>query len=666
MGPRSYQPDETDLFFGRERESYDVATLWTSHRLLVVYGPSGVGKTSLVTAGVGARVAAEAAEILPPGRVSQASPVPTAALSRHNPYTFALLSSWSPHDSPNQLSGLSVTDFLSRRVERFDRYDDPLPVLAAIDRFEEVFRDLPHRRRYRDEFIDHLAEAIRALPHLRLLISIREDSLASLLPYEAVISSDSRTRFHVEPLPVGAALRAVTRPLAGTGRSFAPGVAERLVDDLRTTDFTDRLGETASVQAETVEPVQLQVVCSALWEALPDEVSVITAEHLRNYGDVDRTLTDFCARAISEVAREHDIAESALRDWLARSFLTELGTRNTVYEGRSRTAGMSNAVAHALVDRHLLKAEWRSGSRWYELQHDRLIESIQAGRLRWPESDEPLGRPVDYLRAAEAALADGELDLARKHAEEAVRLAGGDPRTLGEAESFLGNLAFNGDRYDEAETRYRRAAVLFELVQDSTAVGMLLAAIGQLLLRAGRHAEAVSDLQGAVARLQGDRMLRVELAHALWQAGQLRGAEGVYGGVLSYAPATADALAGRGALRTELGDFEGALEDLDNLARLRPAAAGSPEVQAARAYALAELGRIDEARALAGAALARAPADGAVQWRAAVVAARAGDTARAVALLRGALEGADPPLMPHQHTGARRLLEELGGERPNG
>ncbi|OHV33685.1 hypothetical protein CC117_04690 [Parafrankia colletiae] len=667
MGPRSYRADEEDLFFGRERESIEVATLWSAHRLLVLYGASGVGKTSLVAAGVVAQVAGGSAEILPPGRVSHSSPVPTAARSQHNPYTFALLSSWSPHDSPNQLSGISVTEFLERRTERRDRYGDPLPLFAVIDRFEDVFRDHPSRQKYRGEFIEHLADAVRAIPRLRLLISIREDSLASLLPHEAVISGESRTRFRVDSLSVEAAVRAVARPLAGSGRSFAPGVAERLVEDLCTSDFTDRLGNTTVFRSETVEPVQMQVVCSALWDALPADVSVITEKHLRDHGDVRRTVADFCLRAIADVARDHGLTELDLRDWLARSFLTELGTRNTVYEGNGQTAGMENSVVHALVDRHLLKVEWRSGSRWFELQHDRLIEPVRAGvRHSFDSDDGQPGQAIDYLRAAEWALADGELELANKHALEAVRLAEGDPRTLGEAESFLGNLAYQSDRYEDAEKRYRRAAVLFELVQDSTAVGMLLAAIGQLLLRAGRHAEALSDLQGAVTRLQGDVMLRTELAHALRQAGQLRGAEGAYGGVLSYAPTTVDALAGRGAVRTELGDFAGALADLDNLARLRPAVAKRPPVLAARAHALAELGRIDEARALATEALAKEPADGAIRWRAGVVAARSGDTMRAVAHLRAALENADPPLMPHQRAGARQLLDELAPEQEDG
>ncbi|MBL7624865.1 tetratricopeptide repeat protein [Frankia sp. AgB1.8] len=650
-----------------------MATLWSTHRLVVLYGASGAGKTSLVAAGVRAQLTADDADILPVGRVAQASAVPTAALARHNPYTFALLSSWSPNDPPNHLSGLSVAEYLARRPARNDRYGDPLPVFAAIDRFEELFHDLPHRRGYREQFIEQLAGSINEVPRLRLLISIREDSLARFLPYEPVICRDSRSSFHLLPLDESAALRAVTGPLEGTGRAFGPGVATRLVNDLRTSAFTDRLGVTTNVRADRVEPVQLQVVCSALWDALPPEAAVITDEHLRSYADVNRTLADFSARAVIEVAREHERDEAGLRYWLERTFVTELGTRNTVYEGVSHTAGMPNAIAHALVDRHILKAEWRSGSRWYELQHDRLIEAVRAGNRQSPEPDRIDGRPIDYLRTAEAALADGELDLARKHAQEAVRLAEGDPRIQAEAESFLGDLAFQDERYAEAETRYRRAAELFELIQDSTAVGMLLAAIGQVLKREGRYAAAVADLQGAVARLPGNRSFRVELAHALWQAGQLRGAEGEYGGVLTYAPDEENALTGRGELRTELGEFAGALDDLDNLARLKPAAAAQPAVRAARARAFAELGRLAEAVAEADTALREAQAqatrtqtaiDPVVQWRVAIVAARAGDPARATALLESALGQSAPALMRHQRADARRLLENLTSHGP--
>jgi DNA-binding GntR family transcriptional regulator len=83
---------------------------------------------------------------------------------------------------------------------------------------------------------------------------------------------------------------------------------------------------------------------------------------------------------------------------------------------RTRPRSMSretvNAVVRALEDRHVLRAEQRSGSRWYELQHDRLI-----GPLRQADSTES-------LQAAEAALAISDLATARHQTEEAQRLRG--------------------------------------------------------------------------------------------------------------------------------------------------------------------------------------------------------------------------------------------------
>jgi formylglycine-generating enzyme required for sulfatase activity len=54
-----YEPQDADIFCGRDIESQIVARLILSHRLLTLFGPSGAGKTSLLLAGVLPRLAAE-------------------------------------------------------------------------------------------------------------------------------------------------------------------------------------------------------------------------------------------------------------------------------------------------------------------------------------------------------------------------------------------------------------------------------------------------------------------------------------------------------------------------------------------------------------------------------------------------------------------------------
>lgn len=596
LGLRSFDVADRHLFHGRERDAATVRALWESSRLVVLYGQSGVGKTSLLRAGVLPLLQEEQAEVLPVGRVSQGSAFPTTTMPNHNPYTFALLSSWSQASSPAMLSGVTIAAFLRSRPPRRDRFDDPIPLYGAIDQFEELFSDLPHRASYREEFIDQLREAADAVPRLRLLLSIREDVAARLLPYENRIVAFGQQRYAVQPLRRSQALAAVTGPLRGTDRTFAPGVAERLVDDLRTSTITNSLGDSRTVQSETVEPSHLQLVCTALWDALPDDVTVISYQHLQDHGNVDNTLGKMCAAAISEVAARHGLLAGEVWNWLKSSFITELGTRGLIYEGISTTAGMPNSVARELTRLHLLKVEERAGSRWYELLHDRLIEPIRAGNRPWPNHGDPVtpNRLEILLRTAETALAEGDLPLAERYAAEALRVGGapesGSPRIRAEAESFLAVIATARHHAAEAEDRLRTATAIFDSLGDLAAGGRVLAKLGRLLLDNERAADAADALGQATARLPGDVELRTLHARALWRAGQPQAAIGVLTATLSIELAYAPALALRGVIQAEAGPTTAAIADLEQAIRIDPELAADPEVVAARELALRRLG----------------------------------------------------------------------------
>lgn len=654
VGPRPYELGDQFIFNGRDRECRDVSSLWRGNRLLVLHGPSGVGKTSLVQAGV-VPLFEHNAEVLPVGRIASLRASHPAGLAR-NPYDFALLSSWAPDESPADLVKLSITDFMSR-YDRTNRHGDPLPLLAVIDQFEEFFRDFPGRHQYLEEFIDHLADAVENVPSLRLLISIREEHLADLIPRETRLAGHSRARFRLLPLSRDAALEAVTKPLAGTRRSFAPGVAEKLVDDLRTTEFTNQVGQKTTMTAEFVEPMQLQVVCAALWRTLPAAVKVITEDDLYRSGEINRTLAEFCSQTLAEVAAQHRIPAAELHGWLERTFITELGTRGTAYEGLSETSGMPNSIARALDAGHILTSERRAGSLWYELQHDRLIEAIR--QVPAAEAKESVTEvdPADYLRAAEVALATGDITLAGKHAETALHACDDrDIPTRAQAEKFLGDIAAQSQRLWEAEARYRQAVEHFETLGDSSAVGQLLLAIGRLLREQGSYADAADALQAALVKCPGDSGVGKELAKVLWSSGQRTAATAVFGTVSAVTPNAAQELIDR--LRFELMDPDAVKDELDTLVRLRPDIAQRADVRAAHALALARLGSITEAVAEANAAERAAPGSGPVLVRVSAVASVADDPSRAEELMRRANDARNPLLSTHQLEEVQRLLAE--------
>lgn len=652
VGLRSFKVSERNLFFGRTRESLEIATLWRARKLTLLYGASGVGKTSLLQAGVIASLDPARTDFWPPGRLKPARP--QTKIRARNPFTFALLSSWAPDTSPDPLADTTISEFLAGHRENHDRYGDPIPLLVAIDQFEELFSN-PDSHVYLRPFIDELTDALRDHEGVRLLLSLRENYLASMLPFEQLLAGQSSTRSRLLPFGREAALEAICGPLEGTGRSFDPAAAEQLVTDLRTVRLTTVQGEERTVTVDSIEPVQIQIVCSALWESLPAGATIITSADVREHADVDRFLASFCSHALNAVAGEHGIPATKIRSWLQQEFITELGTRGTAYEGNDQTAGMPNAVVRALEDRHILRSELRSDTRWYELQHDRLIEPIL-------QAD-----PKEDLEAAKLARKEGTWDLVQYHARRAVRVFGSDElRVRAEVEHLLGEAAQHLGQPDVALDHYRMAAGLFEVVQDSSAVGESLASAGRLSLGRGRHTAAASDLQAAIARIPGDLRVQTDLAWALWHTGQQHAALAILNSVLALDSTLTEALRARGEILADIEEPAGALNDL-SLDRVRHHQ--RPSTQAARALALALDGRFDAAEQEAADALANSEDHGPVLLRVARVRALTGHREEAIRLAAAALAATQTRLPPHLRDRAQRLLDEQqrsGGDPASG
>jgi tetratricopeptide (TPR) repeat protein len=641
VGLRAFLAEDHDRFFGRTQESHEVAALWRSNKLTVLYGASGVGKTSLLQAGVLPALDSEGTDVLPIGRVSAGALSANSTTS--NTAVLTLLSALAPERSPDELAGLSILRFLQQREVRRDRYGDPLPILLAIDQAEELFSEFSYRPEITRRFINGLARALRECRETRLLLTVREDRLPSILPYERILAGRSYVRFRLLPFGAAAALEAVQRPLRGTGRRFERGVARELVQDLRTVKVTNARGETTHLRIETVDPVQVQVVCSALWDSLPDTARVITSAHVRRYGDVERFLASFCSRTLSSVAREHEVPVARLRSWLQQTFITELGTRGTAYEGLGQTAGMPNAVVRSLEDQHLIKAEHRWGTRWYELQHDRLIEPLQHAH------------PVELLETAELELAEGALALADRHAEQAILTCGIDDLVVrAGAERVLGQVSrIRGDPQG-ALLRFRTAARLFEVIEDKAAVAQLLAEAGRLSVLRGHYAQAVSDLRAAAERAPGDPPILYSLAYALWCVGQPLAAVSVLGGILEIDSGFRRAVRLRGEILADLGKAERALADLDRARRGQ-----QPSTLAARALAHAMTGRLEAADQEAADAAANGSGDGPALFRVARVRQLTGEPSRAAEFAAAALTAGATPLPPHLREALVRMLAEL-------
>jgi tetratricopeptide (TPR) repeat protein len=636
-GPQPFLQADRDRFYGRA----DIATLlaewWQNNSLTFIIGPAGSGKTSLLQAGTLPLLADEGIAVLPVGRLSRGATFPSAALPGQNPYTLALLRSWAPDESITRLAGLTIREFLQRQGAR-------RPVLAAIDQADELLADAGLRQARRLQFLDELNEALRA-GELHLLVAAREEA-AGVIAH----TLGNGVRHEVAPLGWQAALDAVSQPVAGMGRSFEDGAAEKLVVSVQTSRVVGVEGAARQVIRDHVEPALLQVVCARLWDSLPG-AGLITTRDVRECGDADTALAAWCGTVIAMVADDHDIKAEDVTSWLLGNFITEDGGRDKQREGPAGVAGMPSTLLRALEDRHLFTARRESGSRWYQLLSDRLIEPLR----KVSEVRRPPVTPRDYLDMAGHVLSLGELDLAERYAQEVLRTPlQSNVGVHAEAYSLLGNLEYERDKPAEAERQYREAMRLFGVTGDNRAVVEQLAAIGQTLLATDHVKEAIGELYVAVQRMPSDLVIKTELAQALWQDGDGRAAVAFLTDVLRVDGGNRAALQTRGEILAYLGDARRAMLDLD-----RVVSRGEPSARAARGLALAELGDQPAARREIEAAVNHN--EGRWNGLALLYAARAfqagGDDRAAKEYAQKAADATDPPLSPRHREAARQLAE---------
>lgn len=388
VGPRPFERSDRHNFYGRSREARELLSLILAERAVLFYAPSGAGKTSLINTMIIPGLEEEGFNPLPVTRVGSALPPGINPAEVENIFTFSALMGLVGNElPPAALLGQTLPLFLPRYCAGVgDR--ESRPPLLILDQFEEIFTR--HRERAQDirGFFEQVAEALREIPALGVLFVMSEERLARIDPYAPLFPWRLRTRFRMERLDRDAALEAIRMPAQNAGCPFDEGVAERLVDNLRRIRIQPPGEATGHEEEEVlgpfVEPVQLQVVCSQLWENLPEQEDyAIQWNEVEEFGDVDRALMDFYEKGLARCVRETGVSERELRRWFGEQLITPMHTRGLVWRGEHNTAGLPNAAVDCLEAQLLIHAEMRGGVNWYEISHDRLIDPILRSNQEW-------------------------------------------------------------------------------------------------------------------------------------------------------------------------------------------------------------------------------------------------------------------------------------------
>ncbi|MDQ1922306.1 nSTAND1 domain-containing NTPase [Massilia pseudoviolaceinigra] len=381
---------EQDLF-GRESEIEELHWRLVADRIIVLYSPSGAGKTSLLTAKNGLLAQLQtrflALPILRVGGDNGTGPV--KAILRQ-----LEASAYGPVQDGDRL-----LDY----VNRIDipKSQPPKRLLLVIDQFEEVFLNGASLDEQRD-FFKQLGELLsREVSPIWTILSMREEYFSWLDPFRDAVPTRLTNTFRLNLLSTEQAIAAIKGPAQAAGVAFpaedGEDAATRLVRELSKVRGRDASGATTVRDGGKVESVQLQVICLDLWNRLSahgQQVDAIRIADVVNYNP-DNALQEYCDNALERAATNPRRA-SLLRDWIDQRLLTPSGLRAPAMLDTADKKCPSPAEVRSLEEVHLIRRQIREDGQWYELSHDSLAipmrRSIENWRVKNLEAWQQLSR----------------------------------------------------------------------------------------------------------------------------------------------------------------------------------------------------------------------------------------------------------------------------------
>ena len=276
-----YGEADSSFFFGRDQDRDVIVANMIASRLTLLYGPSGVGKSSVLHAGVMRRLRDIARE----SEQRRGTPdiiAVTFAGWRDNPLLglSAAVGQQLRAEVGEAASDFPVgipltTEMMAEWTERLD-----VDLLMIFDQFEEYF--VYHEAEaVNSGFAGEWSRAVRR-PGLRVnfLVAIREDALARMDRFEGYIPGLFDNYLRLEHLTSDAAREAIERPLERHNElvppaqavSIEPALVARLIDQTRSGRVSvvetgkGGIGRIAAEDADRIETPYLQLVLTRLWD----------------------------------------------------------------------------------------------------------------------------------------------------------------------------------------------------------------------------------------------------------------------------------------------------------------------------------------------------------------------------------------------------------------
>lgn len=400
-GVRPFEVEDKDLFFGRDKDKKDLLDLISIEKLIVLFGKSGYGKSSLINAGLIPLLQETHNEdetpLLPifirltsyTEQGQKASPLETLIAQLDNK-----CKANAEHRFLDDLTAEKTLwyEFKRRQSLEGQRF------LLIFDQFEEFFsyplaQQIAFNSQLAELLYDNTPQAVREaaqeLPkeqrrflaqnlEIKVLFAIRADRMSQLDSMSAKMPDILHKRYELKALSEEQAREAIIEPAKRTGDFASPNFTftEEALQTL-----TQKLSESKDKQRKGIEAFQLQILCEYLEDkVIKGEIAQNRVEAHYFASKFDEIFEGYYHRLLDKLPSEQRKAAELL---IEERLIFEDGNsgearRLSVDAGvlQSET-GSSAALLQALENTFLLRRESNStGGYSYEVSHDTMIAPI--------------------------------------------------------------------------------------------------------------------------------------------------------------------------------------------------------------------------------------------------------------------------------------------------
>lgn len=380
----SYTKDDKDIFFGRDDETEQLFQMLTQSDIVLVYGASGTGKTSLIQCGLSKKIddydwmpfyIRRGANLNTSIKNTLQKNVPESKVSVRN-----FLDDLFEEEQTEQQSGSEVLQLLQKiYMSQFK------PLYLIFDQFEELF--ILGNKDEQNEFLKIIKEILDAEQPIKLIFSIREEYLGHLYDFEKAVPELLRKKIRVE---------AMHREKV---QEIVKGVTEYKQSNISIADneienFTLNVFEKIKGKKElTIQLPYLQVFLDKLYLNITNDKerqkdALFTISELEKLGNIDDVLSEFLEEQVQGIQQklknEHKNLEQKTLWEILSPYATLEGTKDPLT--KQQLYDRLPQTNQQLIDKVIIELTNRSILRYienedvYELMHDALAHRVAEKR----------------------------------------------------------------------------------------------------------------------------------------------------------------------------------------------------------------------------------------------------------------------------------------------